>query len=665
MQHFKLIKPIVGSDKNSLTEVRSFSADTPGVSVDELTENIYTILTVWAPASDIQQIMNHVFEVFTSTFYEDMDAESIELRYKRAIKEVNSGIKELNSYYSKQETRFHLEGVVAVVSKDIMVSSISGNDARIYKKSGVKISSIHNDVKSSNMQNIFSPTYGTKLEQDDEVMLISPRFSDHVPKTLLHDFIKSNSDNSFREFREKVHALKSGHLGAVWINSGKNQETEEVTKNTNPEPQIKRETARTMSEKLVVLFNKLKVSLVSIWGVVVTKILKPLVKIMKNAWNLLWSKYINPNPLASLIVVGVVLAVILGIFMFNTWYNPRTQVLNKSYLSIQQDLDRAKSEISNGQKTDALQSLTNLNNKIDSIPTKDQTAISSKEKKSNKPTLEDIKHSIALLIDQVQDISRVKATQVYKSPSDNSKYTSITGLADLIYCIDKTSGEIISINKGGSVKTVATSKDLKNISSLTSSTSLNALYALSDSGLYQIKPDGVVTKQNSSSTAWPNSVAIAAYLQNIYLLGSDDNQIYRFTKTASGFGPRSSYIKKPASELLSGATALTVNGKIFVAKSNGSVLMFELGEQQDFNISKPPADLSDISAIAYLEDENQLILLNPNKNAFILLQLRDGGADYLRELVVNGTSPIYSFIYDKTSKNVFYTSTNSVGRFPI
>ena len=665
MQHFKLIKPIVGSDKNSLTEVRSFSADTPGVSGDELTENIYTILTVWAPASDIQQIMNHVFEVFTSTFYEDMDAESIELRYKRAIKEVNSGIKELNSYYSKQETRFHLEGVVAVVSKDIMVSSISGNDARIYKKSGVKISSIHNDVKSSDMQNIFSPTYGTKLEQDDEVMLISPRFSDHVPKTLLHDFIKSNSDNSFREFREKVHALKSGHLGAVWINSGKNQETEEVTKNTNPEPQIKRETARTMSEKLIVLFNKLMVSLVGIWGAVVTKILKPLVKIMKNAWNLLWSKYINPNPLASLIVVGVVLAVILGIFMFNTWYNPRTQVLNKSYLSIQQDLDRAKSEISNGQKTDALQSLTNLNNKIDSIPTKDQTAISSKEKKSNKPTLEDIKHSIALLIDQVQDISRVKATQVYKSPSDNSKYTSITGLADLIYCIDKTSGEIISINKGGSVKTVATSKDLKNISSLTSSASLNALYALSDSGLYQIKPDGAVTKQNSSSTAWPNSVAIAAYLQNIYLLGSDDNQIYRFTKTASGFGPRSSYIKKPASELLSGATALTVNGKIFVAKSNGSVLMFELGEQQDFNISKPPADLSDISAIAYLEDENQLILLNPNKNAFILLQLRDGGADYLRELVVNGTSPIYSFIYDKTSKNVFYTSTNSVGRFPI
>lgn len=328
-------------------------------------------------------------------------------------------------------------------------------------------------------------------------------------------------------------------------------------------------------------------------------------------------------------------------------------------------MQKAQSQAANNQKDAALQTLSSTKKIIASISPSDQATLNSIEQKDKKPSLSDIQNTISNLEDKLQSIVRVSGTAVYTNPQSNAIYSVITDLGDSVYAINQTTGEVTaSLKNGSSSKSIGTNSDLKGVLSLSSSTTTNSLFALTSDSVYQIKPDGTISKQAVVGTL-PSSAAIASYLQNIYLLSPSDNQIYRFAKSSSGLGTRNPYIKKPTANLLTDATSMSVNGNVFVSLRNGDVLLFDQGVQKDFQITGKPVDDQDIAQLAYSNSPEQLIQLNPIKKAFIITSLRDGGGEFTKEIIVNTTSEVSSFAFDSKTKSVFFTSDNTIQKFTL
>ena len=668
MQHFQLIKPSSSPDEHTKTFVYSFTGQTPEVASEE---NIYIILTIWSPPQDLEQIAKHVEEVFSSTFYEESEQDSAKLRYKKSIQAVNQGLHDLNRYYERLEARFHLEGLIAVISKDSMVLSSCG-DVGAYQKGLSETIALIDRPKSQTQHNQFASLYSSSLTQKDKILLVSVRFSDHIPKTVIYSLLKPENPITFAEFAEKISSLSNSHLGAIWVERTKANEKYEESpilvpssdKNDHHSFSKLEKTSLSIPMVLTSTLNAVKKSTKSFFSKLSSmEFVGSSKKAFKKAWNNLWIKYINPNPMVFIAIIVTMVVILISSIGYFAWYNPRGQDLKKRSAIFEQNIEKAKSQLANGQETEALQTLSEVSNAISDLSAKDKKALNTILAQSKKPSLDQVQASIIQLEDKAAGIVRVDAVDVYKNPNSSASYATISLLEDAIYSIDKSSGSVLSV-KSGISKIIATDASLKNSLSLTSSLASNSSYALTPDAVYQIKPDGTVSKP-ASPTNWPVTVALSSYLSNIYLLSPEDNQIYRFTKTAAGFGPRTAYIKKPSPGLLSDATSTSVNGNIFVAKRNGDVLLFDQGIQKEFNIVGKPSDQIDIASLAYTESPDQLILLNPAKKAFIILALKDSGAEYVKEVIVNSTSDISSFIYNPKDKNVYFTTGNSIKKIKL
>lgn len=664
MQHFEVIKPTISPDNHTQTFVYSFTSPSEDLPTEE---NIYTILTIWSQPDDLRQIATQIKEVFSTIYYEDVTGGSSELRFKKSLQGINKGLTEINLYYHKLEKRFHIEGLIVVVSDNTLLISSIG-DVQAYKIGSDSIMAVVDSHKKSQHQNIFSIVETVKFLPGEKLILTSARFSDHIPKTLLYSFLQPDNPITFQELKRQTHSLQNSHLGAIFIENKSIISSQDKIATSSSQAVDTPEPLKTVDKPSIFKKSLKKVQRIvkKSTKVINTYFIRPLKKQFKRLWNTLWSKYINPNPLIPLVVLGLSIVIIVVLFGYFSWYNPHNQNLKNTYSSIEQSLQTAQSQIKNNQKSAALTTLDQTRQKINAVSPKDQQTLNKIQSQDKKPTLNDLQNTISQLEDQLKGITRVSAATLYQNPKAGASYSSLALLGENVYAVNSSTGEITASAKNASTsKTIGSNPELKGTLSLTPSAVSNSLFALTSDSVYQIKPDGTITKQSTTSSSWPSSVAIAAYLQNIYLLSPSDNQIYRFTKSSSGFGAKTAYLKKTPSGLLVDATSLSVTGNVFVAKRNGDILLFDQGNQKDFQISGKPTDMIDISEIVYTELPDQLIVLNPIKKAFILLALKDTGAEYIKEVIVNSTSDISSFGYDAKDKNVYFTTNNQIQKFTL
>ncbi|MBA3679385.1 hypothetical protein H0W80_04355 [Candidatus Saccharibacteria bacterium] len=661
-QTFQVIKPGNSTDEQAQTFVNSFAAQN---STSSHADNLYFVLSIWAPPQERPQIAKQITQVFTKQYFTNSDRLSRQVRFSNSLKVVNSGIQELNEYYHKLDQRFHVEALIMTIEGASFLLTFSG-DSRVFRKHGTTHSSLA-DTKHKPMKlNVFESVLTGKAKPEDTLILASARFSDRLPHSILLEYLESTEANAYDKFETKIKTLHNHQLGiiSITISSATPRPTKEPIKDevTHSKPSLLTQALHLFGQ----FFSRVAKGVKKYFGMLFQgKVFISIKKKLKRAWNNLFSKYINPNPMIALSAVMLTILIFTSIFGYFIWYNPHNQTLKQSYVLLEQNIQKAQSQISNNQKSEALQTLEKTRKSIETIPQKDQQSLNTLQTQAKKPTLSELLVTITQLEDKIQGITRISAQTVYTNPQSGANYSVVALLGDQLYAINQTTGDVTSSAKNASsAKTIGTSPLLKGTVSLAASANTSSLFALTPEAVFQIKLDGSITKQTSPS-GWPSSVSISSYVQNIYLLSPTDNQIYRYSKTPSGFGTRNAYIKKPTPGLLSDSTSTSVNGTVFVAKRTGEVLLFDQGIQKQFQVSNKPADMQDISQLIYTETPDQLIVLNPLKKAFIIINLKETGGEYSKEIIVNNTSEITSFTYSSSDKNVYFTSENSLYKLTI
>ena len=137
-----------------------------------------------------------------------------------------------------------------------------------------------------------------------------------------------------------------------------------------------------------------------------------------------------------------------------------------------------------------------------------------------------------------------------------------------------------------------------------------ALYDFLKNKLISLKSDFIFSRVNIQD--------IANYRSNIYLLDTKNNQIIKQTKILGGYGKAEKWIKPDQATDFSQARSLTVDGAVYVLKSDGQILKYFTGLKEEFKVRELFIPLNQPTKIFTLPDLKNLYILDPlNKRVVV------------------------------------------------
>lgn len=163
-------------------------------------------------------------------------------------------------------------------------------------------------------------------------------------------------------------------------------------------------------------------------------------------------------------------------------------------------------------------------------------------------------------------------------------------------------------------------------------------------------------------SAWKPAVDIATYYNNIYLLSPSENQIYKYTTLGgSDYSSASSYISNAGALDLSNATSITIDGSIFVLKSDGTIIQFYNGQPTEYNlqgIPEPYSTLSNPNQIYTTEELDHIYISDPNNKR--VLQFRKDDGQYIQQVVGEELGDIDSFVVNEKINTIYILADNKI-----
>lgn len=114
----------------------------------------------------------------------------------------------------------------------------------------------------------------------------------------------------------------------------------------------------------------------------------------------------------------------------------------------------------------------------------------------------------------------------------------------------------------------------------------NAVVLLTFGGKLLEYAEGNSQFADTSDVQWKSGVDVATYSNKIYILDPVSNQVWKYQKGNTGYGAAQAYL--PEGEDLSGAASIAVDGKVWILKSDGTLLQYFAGEPVTYTVKKAP-----------------------------------------------------------------------------
>lgn len=154
---------------------------------------------------------------------------------------------------------------------------------------------------------------------------------------------------------------------------------------------------------------------------------------------------------------------------------------------------------------------------------------------------------------------------------------------------------------------------------------------------------------------WGKASDLALYGTNLYLLSPEENKIFVHFKTWSGYSKGWDYIEGEAD--LKNAISIAIPGEVLVLKSDGTILKFSKGFQQDFTITELPDPLGEPSEIfANTETKNIYIVDKKNKRIVVL----DLEGKFINQYVCEDFDGISGIYVDEKNSTMYILNKNKV-----
>jgi hypothetical protein len=360
----------------------------------------------------------------------------------------------------------------------------------------------------------------------------------------------------------------------------------------------------------------------------------------------------NTGNKRTMLIAASVIAVLLIVSVFSVWRireNAENQKLAEaSYTEAQSKLEIGKSEAASGNRSQAAKTL--------------ESAITIAKGLEKNAKLKDRVISLESQLNTVKDsvlaITRVAATKIADISSITGKNTFgpyIIGTN--AYVVSKENGSIAAISLAGESSNVLDKPKLDGkVSAVTAVTVRSMIVVFTDKGsVYEFDVKDVTFTKQAVSGDMETPTAMASFSTNIYTVDAS-GQIYKRTKTSTGYSARSTYI-------VDGSTAkdtvsLAIDSNVYATKSNGETVKYLGGKKQEYSLNDVPLTLAGINSSFTNENTTGIYLTSGDS-----IVRADAAGKFIGKYTSDALTAISGVSVDDTSKTVYVVANGSLLKF--
>lgn len=670
IQHVAKLIPFASKNKSLSSMAFAYHFEPPVDDNDRL-GSFFVVIEIIASQALASQLIDLVIKTVGDVYYNQQYDDEPEVRFEKALKQVNGQIKQL--LLGKNKTwQVKVSAVIGIVNHDQLFVAQAGQAAAfLYRKSHTTILTEQHTSKQTD--NVFSSILTGELKPLDKIVIATPAVVSHFSLSELRQIILDNSPNSaiskLAKSIENEPNLERYAIIAVEITTPElasqiplSHAPDEImvgqaptlvnrTKDkANPIAKKSLAVAKTMTDKTTE-FTKQQ--------------LAPTAKShIKKWWNALFTNLINPNPKrAGAILVGIITLIIIAIIALGS-LNPNQAQIEKLYNQTKSLQDAGLKAINNNDLKLATQKFGQAKDSLDQIeklsPNHQRIDKAIKALDPKNPSFDELVTTINTQLDQAQLINRPNTKQIADLEQvHDADFKYIVAIDSTIYCVDTRAGRIYSVNLDNHEPIeIADDPAIKNVVDVTPSYSGDSLLLLTD----QPKVLSLrLSTDNLSSLAttdgnWAKGTQIASYLGNIYILSPANKQLYKYSPIGNKFGGATDYLREPDNGLAD-STGLAINGNVFIGHKNNRIDYFEHGYKQELNIANLDLVGGGLGKLFWQDNSNQLYVLTADHTRIIQMNFASTPA-LQRQILPLGLDKLDSVSIG--SKNIFLLSNNKV-----
>lgn len=224
-----------------------------------------------------------------------------------------------------------------------------------------------------------------------------------------------------------------------------------------------------------------------------------------------------------------------------------------------------------------------------------------------------------------------------------------------VYSVDEESKKINAVDLGDSVAAAAVDVGYDSTN--------NVFYYLDTRpGVTMFDPDQNLL--TPVSIGWVDGAVpdLEVYARRIYALVPGAEQIVKYLRAGDGFDSGSNWINNKQTNI-SDTVALTIDGRIYLLKSDGSLVVFDGGEETNWNHDVIDPALNGATEMWTDDVSAHLYILEPVSGRLIVFEKESG------KLIVQYQSSLFEgateFIADETNKRILILVGTQVLEFPM
>ena len=234
-----------------------------------------------------------------------------------------------------------------------------------------------------------------------------------------------------------------------------------------------------------------------------------------------------------------------------------------------------------------------------------------------KKTKADLQNKIDEVNGRLQKIAYLENPAVIADLSNTNNQANVGGLAkinNILFTFDNQNQNLYKIDLDKKQTLLFKLNGLENIKKIDALNDKTVILADNKNNFYRYDLSGTSTKKILAVAGEVNDFDV--YGGKIYTLQADKNQIYKHLPTGGVFNSGSGWLK--ASTDLKNASAIAVDGGVFVAKDNGEISYYANGKPKEIKfVPLDPAIKSPTQLFSNLES-NYLYILDPQNQRIVV-----------------------------------------------
>lgn len=645
--------------------------DEPGAKFGSL----YVVMEVLVSGRASEEVADLIIETIGEQYYNQPHTSEEPLnRFEAAIKSANQA---LGEHVNRGNAAWigKLSAVIAVhVGNELHVAGTGSAEAFLYRGKAATRISASGPNRPTTPNKTFGSIASGQLEVGDRLLLATPALIHQVSLGRLQGLMSQSSPNAaIAEITNLLHGTSTERIAALVIEITTPELAALQVRSEQPSeiqlgaPENALEAAKLAATPIAhtTIASSKKVATVANTG---WQRAKPHARVFSlmlvdKLRQLLSSK----RGRMIVLIIAAIIIIISIIMIWNANSSAANAKLFSQYQGVYSEFQQSQQLLETGNKTDArnsfvstqqhLAELQKHRRKIDQQLSRD--ALPEAEPK----TMAALGALINDRLDQIDGLLKIDPTTITSLPAKNARPEHFEVFNDKAYVFDAGNQQALSIINvlTGSINTssVNTSK-LGTIAGTTLSSNQDGIFILTTTPsvwFYRFDTD-TLAEQSIAYGAWPKAYGLASYASNLYLLS--DGVIYKHTKNAGGFSPKSTYLT--IAEEAKGATSLAIDGSLYLSSSTGLHTYLAGQLKQSTPI---PGTLKAIKNLRSTPNGMIIAGVSTESERIGLWTTRNNTATFARQIALNNVTSLHDAVYDTKTSTVFAVVDSRLVRFSV